>query len=459
MNYVNPVDLLGASRFDLFARTNFVRSELQGFGESWGRSVYRDFIVSTSRDRRGKESWGEDNKKYSFKDYEKSFKNLINSISSEGYLESFGAIPLSGETITNGAHRLAICLLLDKKIPVENHPSLPVPNYDYKWLISKGMRGQNLDQMALDFVRMSKRCRALVFFGQNESTMNKILKFQDLKKDQEIVYTKKINLTEIGMRRIVQACYQMNDWWEENLLEKMCLERFENREKSIYVSVVKSISQEDFIQYKTFLREEFCSAEFERTIHGTDNHNDTFEVLSTLLNHNGIYFLNNSPIGSESRIMDLLKNEAQAIKSEDWAIDGSASKEMLGKRRANDIDYICLDILKDKTMNNKIFDRHEKFYDNLPIDYRELIFDPRLHFSWNGYKFATENVADFLRNEYKLDVNFSLPPLYIDSSGFAKARMNRLDYKINKIRIAISPLVPNLVKVYVKKAINRANNS
>ena len=453
MEYVRPHELLTSSRFDLFARTNFVRSELQGFGHSWGRSIYRDFILATSRDNRGNEEWGEDNSKFGLRDYERSFRNLIISIESNGYLEKFGAIPLSNGIITNGAHRLAVCLVTNNNIPVENQTALELPNYDYKWLISKGMNSQNLDQMALDFVRVSQSCRALIFFGQDDRTMDEIFKYQDFDATQEIIYSKKVNLSEIGIRRIVQVCYQMNDWWDDSYLEKMHLERFENRNKSIYISVVKTHSQEEFVQYKNYLRDTFCSKEFERTIHGTDDAEDTFEVLSTLLNQNGLFFVNNSPIGSETRIMNILRNEASVIKSEDFAIDGSASKEMLGKGIANDIDYIGLIQSEKFTLKKKPFDRHEKFYQGLPLDYREMIFDARLHFLWGGFKFVTKNAADFLRSESILEseLRSTSGPIYINSAGYARARMSKLDYRIGKIRIMVSPIVPKFVKSIIRK--------
>jgi len=456
MEYVRPHELLTSSRFDLFARTNFVRSELQGFGHSWGRSIYRDFILATSRDNRGKEEWGEDNSKFNLADYERSFRNLISSIESNGYLEKFGAIPISNGIITNGAHRLAVCLVTNNDIPVENQTSLEPPNYDYKWLISKGMNSQNLDQMALDFVRASQNCRVLVFFGQDDRTMDEIFKYQDSDETQTVIYNKKLNLSEIGIRRIIQVCYQMNNWWNDNYLEKMHLERFENRNKTIYISIIKTHSQENFIEYKNYLRETFCSKEFERTIHGTDDLNDTFEVLSTLLNQNGLFFVNNSPIGSETRIMNILRNEASIIKSENFAIDGSASKEMLGKGRANDIDYISLMHSEEINLKKKIFDRHEKFYQGLPLDYREIIFDARLHFLWGGFKFVTKNAADFLRSEAILDseLKSSAGSIFINSAGYARARMSKLDYRIGKFRIIVSPIVPKFVKSILRKLRN-----
>jgi len=452
MKYVRPHDLLTTSRFDLFARTNFVRSELQGFGHSWGRSVYRDFILTTSKDNSGKEEWGEDNSKFSLKDYERSFRNLISSIEENGYLEKFGAIPLSNGIITNGAHRLAVCLITDNNIPVENQSLLECPNYDYKWLISKGMTSLHLDQMALDFVRVSQNCRALVFFGQDDKTMDEIFKYQDSDPLHEIIYNKKVNLSDIGIRRVVQVCYQMNNWWEESYLEKMYLERFENRNKSIYISIIKTHNQEKFIQYKNYLRDTFCSQEFERTIHGTDEAGDTFEVLSTLLNQNGLFFVNNAPIGSESRIINLLRNEASIIKSEDYAIDGSASKEMLGRGIAQDIDYISLINSGKINLKKKIFDDHEKFYHGLPLDFREVIFDPRLHFTWGGFKFVTKNAADFLRSEsiMKSEMKLSSGGIYINSAGYVRARMSKFDYSIGKLRIMISPFIPKFIKSIIR---------
>lgn len=453
MDLRKPEDFLCSERFDVLARTAFVRGEINGYGLAWGRSVYKDFILSTAKDRRGNAEWGEDNKKFSYADYEKYFKNLIGSISENGFVADFGGVPVSNRVLINGAHRVATSLILRNSVPIEDLGPVQIPNYDYRWLIQSGMQSQHLDQIALDFVRLDKNTRVLVFFGHQEKLMDEIFKSQEREKLNKVIYNRKISLSPIGMRRIIQVCYQMNDWWQDSLIEKMYLERFFGRSSHIYLTIVQSINHEEFISYKNYLREEFNPREFPRIIHGSDRHEDTFEILSTLLNRNGLNFLNNSKVGSEFRIMEILNEEGSVLASENCVIDGSASLEFFGGKLANDIDFITLKEVDYTKVQSKKFDNHEKFYDMLPIDFRELIVDPRLHFCWGGYKFATTNMVNYLKSEWNLnsELNSTHNEIYVDSRGLARARKSKVNFYYGRFRIAISPIVPGFIKTAIRK--------
>ena len=110
---VTPLSLVSPSRLDVFCRLEFVRDEITKVGRSWGKQLYKEFIYKSSLDKNELEAWGEDGIKWSYTDYEDSFKSLVYSIKKNGYDNSNHPIPVSESIPTNGAHRLAIAISLN----------------------------------------------------------------------------------------------------------------------------------------------------------------------------------------------------------------------------------------------------------------------------------------------------------------------------------------------------------
>jgi hypothetical protein len=44
--------------------------------------------------------------------------------------------------------------------------------------------------------------------------------------------------------------------------------------------------------------------------------------------------------------------------------------------------------------------------------------------------------------------------IYINSAGYVRARMSKFDYRIGKLRIMISPIIPEFIKSIIRKLRN-----
>lgn len=386
MRWVDPNTLISASRLDVFARTEFVRARLSGLGEFWSRDLYRNFLKAN--DINGKEL--ENGEKSTITDYFRAFERLIDSMQQVGFDESKSCVPVSSKGIVNGAHRLAIAISIGIPIAIELTEE-PFGIYDYRWFDKQGLQSVFVESMAFNLLSRSKNARAILIFDQHKYIVDEIE--SNIRHSAEVVIRRRIPLSEIGKRRIVQLAYDHNEWWLTNRLEQMTAERFTLGDSHCDVIFTLESNLSDLQQRKNMLRQLLPAGNFERSLHGSDHYFDTMYLAESLLNRNSVEFLNFSPIGSEERIIKLLGGPfatlAPSAVTKDWCIDGSAVLEIHGLRLANDIDYIMIseNMIPQSLLKNG--DNHQTEYMRSRIRMDEIILDPRLHMIYKGIKFIT----------------------------------------------------------------------
>jgi hypothetical protein len=173
------------------------------------------------------------------------------------------------------------------------------------------------------------------------------------------------------------------------LVEKLVAERHLGPEKKNYYVIfqVERVGQEQEIK-QTLRNQVSKSLGEERQIHGSDNHLETLRLVEPLLNRNSRQFLNFSPIGSENRILENVFScgfSSNLKDNQQWCIDGSATLEIFGIRKANDLDYVSQIPLNGVTRA----DLHNSEYFAFPTSIEEVIFDPRKHLRLEGLKFIS----------------------------------------------------------------------
>ena len=89
-------------------------------------------------------------------DYREIFKKTFTSIKKEGFNKHISQIPISNDgSITNGSHRLASSIFLNKKVyATENFE--PSHNYDYKFFKERGMSINLIELAVLNYIQLSK---------------------------------------------------------------------------------------------------------------------------------------------------------------------------------------------------------------------------------------------------------------------------------------------------------------
>ena len=137
---------------------------------------------------------------------------------------------------------------------------------------------------------------------------------------------------------------------------------------------------------------------------------DTFRISASLLNKNSVHFLNKGTNDISYKSKQLLSNYFKKVgeNNEDFCLTSSLIMEMYGLREAKDIDYLQKD--DKKLLLEKTGLHSGKWLTYYHKDKDEIIYNPKYHFYFNGFKFSALEVIKKMkenRNEEKdvVDIN------------------------------------------------------
>jgi hypothetical protein len=182
--------------------------------------------------------------------------------------------------------------------------------------------------------------------------------------------------------------YGSNDWWTKELYESLSLERFNNQDSSFFFFVESKMAENE-IHFKSEIRNQYFDHFTFKKFHSTDNKAETIRVADCILNQNSLLVLNEAPIQSEERLIREIRNHPylSTLNPKSFAVDGSANLEILGIRKARDLDFI--EIEKEFSEVAPHSSSHNSEYQTLPIKPTKLITDPRNYATIEGYKFVS----------------------------------------------------------------------
>ena len=447
---IRAIDLLSTTRLDVVARIPLARALITGQGLTWGIYVYSEYLKAMTGG-----NYAEDGK-ISLADYVREYCELVNSIQAKGFDPNLGEIPTVQGKIVNGAHRLATCISLDISVVCSEGTGSPELQ-DYELLQKNGVPDHILQYLVLEFIKLKKSTRAFILLDSSEETLRKIL--VEFPNHDMIICVREIKLTEIGKRRIIDLMYSHNEWWSIEFLEKFVAERFESGNDACFVIYFDSLPVSNLQKFKESLREKLPPSEFNRKLHGTDFHEDTVLLSQTTLSDNGVFYLNNSPIGSESRICSLF-NES---KSSEHVMVGSAPLELFGLRDARDIDLVLdtTDMLAGESS------RETADLTGYGLNAESLIHDPRLFARYKNLKFAALSATIFYKSQRleekdKEDVALIARFLQSDRAVYSSSHVKSVAFVMEKswrrtyLRNKISRKVPKPVKILIRRILSKA---
>jgi hypothetical protein len=456
---VNPIDVISPTRLDVFTKLDFARGVITGEGLSWGRNLYREYMSASAPTNK----FDEDGIKFSLDDYENSFVSLIASMKENGFLTDLGSVPIGKLGITNGAHRLASALALG--VTIETNTTGDIDQiYDLRFLRRIGMHYDSINYISWRYLQHSIRQRAFLLTAINPEDSKKIVK--EIGSRFPITGLSKVELSEIGKRRLMGLAYGHNSWWLPQFSESMVAERF-NQDVEDCTLVLFDSDMSDLTEFKSELRSNLSGKLFERQIHGTDAYSDTVSLAEVLLNRNGINFMNNSPLGSETRLMASIKSriyQNRIIEEIRDCIDGSSVLELYGIREARDLDYITSgNYLSEYASIGSCHNGEYPGYSEIPTD---IIFDPRKHFIFKGHKFISlstfcgiKHYVDDLKARADLKLIMSMTsfttPLYHSGVDVRNARKWRVAFIINSQLSSFLSLLPDKLEKQLRTIISK----
>lgn len=459
VNVNDPRDLITASRLDVFSKIDFVKTYMDGHQTSWSKAIYRSYLHAI-QPRAG---FNENGTKFSIRDYERAFIALIESCEEFGFDPSISRIPVSKSGIVNGSHRLAVSLCLGLKPEVEKSDQEDHV-YDFRFINRIGLAPIYRQHMSWHLLSYRKDARAFLLTGLDENLENKIT--DAISDFAQIVTIEKVNLTKIGQRRMMELAYGHNDWWKPQFRESMVSERFSNKGSCSAIFFIGS-DLSRLNDFKSSLRQLLGANYFDRQIHGTDYFFDTIAIAEILLNRNGLHFINNAPIDSETRVVSLLGGPIQYVEADGltvpWCIDGSSIMEIYGIREARDIDYVSIDDKKLLPSIKKAGDNHKTEFLKYPISEYDLVSDPRLHFRFMGHKFMSLSTLMFMKSSL-LDTKAlkdivsiaqffdSGGPIYGNNDMRSRARLWRIELALNGVFVKAIAFLPVNLQSSLKEA-------
>ncbi len=435
----SPSNLISVNRLDVFSKTPLVYAWANGLDDAWGQDLYKTYMLAT----RPPQGFSEDNLKNSLDDYIKSFRTLFESINLRGFDPKYGSIPSTEMGITNGAHRLASALVLGTNV-VRSNSTEENHNYGFRFMQSVGIAETYIDAIVLEFLGYAQKSTVFCAMGITSSIAANIQKSLD-QSGFSTVYVKAIKLTEIGQRRLMKVLYGANDWWTTDFYESLALERFSNRESTYFFFVMSKLPEKE-ISFKSEVRNRFFDDFTFKKFHSSDNNEETLRIAETVLNENSLLVLNEAPIESEQRMIEIIRGHQylQNLDPKNFAIDGSANLEILGIRKAKDLDFIEIEKKNSEVSPSPM--SHNLEYQHLPIEPSQLIIDPRNFAVVEGYKFVS------IAQTISFKAHRAEPKDLIDIVNLCDRNITKSIYGDDKTRRA---LVYLRFKMVLRKRVNR----
>lgn len=387
MARVRAKDLLTPSRLDVMAKYIYAVHRKLGGNASWGLHVYREHLRVWNQfvevDASGKSS---------FDAYCRSFDDLLVGMARLGFDPTQGLVPVGSDgTIIDGAHRVAAALAYECFVDIVKFRYHP-PRYDYTYFSERGLDGEVLDEMALQYCRLDSRVRVAVIFPVGKGMDEQVSSI--LEGSRMEVCTKSVSFTKSGRANLIRLLYKDEPWVGDGAtLTPGLLQHIENR--FIGFEPVKFVFMVGEDEASNRTAKERVRGLFNLgndPIHISDTHEQTVAVAESILNANSIHFLNNAKATSFKEFFALFSAYKEWIRvagheSSRFCVDGSSVLAAYGLRDANDLDYLYLgDVAPDSP--DALIACHNSEVAHYSVGINELVLNPRNHFYFYGMKFV-----------------------------------------------------------------------
>jgi len=384
--WIQPIELLTHNRIDIIYKLLYViyKKLLPEFSSQ----IYKQHL-SIITNGLFKES---DQEKKGLDSYLKSFNQVLKSINNKGFDPDISSVPLSnGHSVVNGAHRVAASIYLNKKVFCTN-TSNPISIYNYKYFRDRGLDNQILEFGVLKYIEIKSNVFLALIWPSANKKINYLQSFSN------VIYEKKFKLNQNGAHNFLAQVYKEQKW----------IGGFENGYGGSYVKLSQSFknfspvhaiffhhdSIKEVNEIKSDLRKKFKIKK--ASIHITDNDNETLDLAKYILNKNSIHFLNNAKPYLYKSLFNKLKSFKKNLKYSkininDVVIDDEGVLAIYGIRDFKNFTYF--------KKNDIIEENDNRAYNQNPND---LIFNPKLHFYFNDFKFTSLNEIKKMKENRQL---------------------------------------------------------
>lgn len=423
--YVHPMSLPLTSRIDIIIKYMSVKHFIKKEESDWLERLYNEhikafngFVENDGADKLGKEA------------FISSFKETIESIKVNGYLDEAEPIPLGLTGIPfDGAHRIAASLYFNTKIKVCASKNKEYV-YDYKFFLNRGLKRKYIDPVAIEYCKLVPSSFVAIVYpsasGKDQNIENIFSHWGT------IFYRKEVHINKFGARLLMRQMYAGEEWlgsW------KTGFSGANSKASSCFpgggiarVFVINS-SVERMVRAKEEIRELFNLGK--HSVHITDTQNESIRLSQVLLNDNSVYFLNYAKIKYFHNFYTFLEQYKSLFENgkhniENYCIDGSSVLSAFGIRDSRDLDYLHHSNCKTLNGGEYIHSHNEeaKYYD---IEIADIISDPLNYFYFDGVKFVALNIIYDMkrkRSEAKDLIDVKKIDLLLDRKKMPSGRLS-----------------------------------
>lgn len=374
---IRPEKLLSPQRLDIAAKYLYLK--LRENCKERAEYVYTEHIRAMT-----KNSFVEPySEKTSSRKFISSFDTLYEAIKANGYFDDLSPIPVDRNyRIMDGAHRVAICLLLDIDVPICIYPiDADHDIYDQAYFEESGMDSDILEDIVLTYIQLTSRCACINIWPSAEGKDDEL--WSIISKEFKVIYKKSIPLNENGAFYYLAQIYKEYSWAQNSddgfsgVYRKLmpCFPNF-NPVRAVFVEVEE---YDDLVEIKEKMRQLFALEK--HSLHMTDNKEETLEMAEILLSNNSISFMNQCNALEYKNTFKLLEGAKKIMKNGTVCFTGSIVLALYGIRQANDLDYVSYDD-SDKDSHNDLL----QYYSYKKND---ILYRRDLHFVFFGIPFLT----------------------------------------------------------------------
>jgi hypothetical protein len=404
-------ELLTTTRFDLIVKYLYAKSYKNGYETDYFLKMYKQHLKIWNNFKEYNNP-----KKNSFEAFKEIFEELIDEITVNGFNGDISAVPVMGNNILNGAHRVAASLVNNNDVVCVNGIDGRDGQLNCGWSMFEnlGLRPEYADRVALEYAKLKPNTHIVTVFPSATSRGGLEQVEKILNDNTKVFYKKRVKLNNVGAFNIMREFYYGEAWAGKHpeyggfrAKAKLCYQG----EGDTVVYLCEFNSLQDTVRVKDKIRRVYNIGK--HSVHINDRHEETVRIAKALFNDNSVHFLNNNKsvgLTPEWRTKDqqyytnfesLLNQyinyfKQHGLDSENYCVTASSVLSIYGLREGQDLDYIHHGDVK--INGNNLISSHNSYGVNLyPFNYDEIIFNPNHHFYTRGVKFMVPRLVRELK--------------------------------------------------------------
>ncbi len=328
-----------------------------------------------------------------------SFQEIIANIADRGYDKTLPPVRIDERLeVLDGAHRVAACAALGRQVCVSRQEAPARQDFDFQYFKSRGFPDKYADFAAMEFVRNNPRALVVTLHAVNATSFDPQVE-EILSRHGTLFYKKPCFLNFNGYVNLKKISYSGERWIGSSANGFKGARRHAGASfgpNPLRAHVFVETSSGAAVAAKAEIRKLLGSGN--ETVHITDDHAESIELVEALLNDNSIYVLNSRPFDLASPHLDerlavLARTlEAGGIEKANACVVGRAAMAVFGMGKPERLEFVALEKVDIAERDAAaIAVRDEPVTPRLPSSL-EVILNPDLHFYFEGFKFCTLSV-------------------------------------------------------------------